>query len=101
ETVKSPAPISTLFKGPEVRLDSENHHEDEADLIVGILQDGLTIGGAVVSAVAKKLPFDPNQLLSMRSLLTNPPVIMALGNFACLSLIDITFKASGCACQPA
>ncbi|KAG6888990.1 hypothetical protein C0992_006811 [Termitomyces sp. T32_za158] len=95
ETVKSPAPLSTLFEPLEVP-DPEGHHLTHIASTLHIrppnLQDGLAIGGAVLSVVAKKLPFDSGQMLSIRCLVTNPTVIIALGNFTFLSLIEIAFK---------
>ncbi|KAG5353020.1 hypothetical protein C0989_010988 [Termitomyces sp. Mn162] len=99
ETVKLPAPISTLFKIPEVPAD-EYHLEYGAIHIIPTLhirppelQDSLAIGGAVASVMAKKLPFELNQLLSIRFLFKNPAILIALGNFAFLSVVDITFRA--------
>ncbi|KAG5730040.1 hypothetical protein E4T56_gene5828 [Termitomyces sp. T112] len=99
ETVKLPAPISTLFKIPEVPAD-EYHLEYEAIHVIPTLhirspelQDSLAIGGAVASVMAKKLPFELNQLLSIRFLFKNPAILIALGNFAFLSVVDITFRA--------
>ncbi|KAG6884987.1 hypothetical protein C0993_006819 [Termitomyces sp. T159_Od127] len=99
ETVKSPARLSTLFEPQEVS-DPEGHHESSLAHIVSALhirppelQDGLTVSGAAASVVVKKLPFNPTQLLSTRCLLMNPPVIISLGNFAFLSLIEIAYRS--------
>ncbi|KAG6816640.1 hypothetical protein H0H87_004386 [Tephrocybe sp. NHM501043] len=98
ETVKSPAPVSSLFRAPSTQADLERV-QDAASIISGLhqtvthkIQDGVALGGAVASAVAARLPVDPRNLFSVRALLANMPVIISVGNFAGLSLVDITFQ---------
>ncbi|KAG6810468.1 hypothetical protein H0H92_011732 [Tricholoma furcatifolium] len=104
ETVKSPAPVSTLLKplpihpGTDAKDPEQNEHHNPLDIVADLhlrapqLQDGVALGGAVASAVVAKLPFDPNKLMSMRAILT-PHVIIAVGNFACLTVIETTFRS--------
>ncbi|KAG6916168.1 hypothetical protein DXG01_008141 [Tephrocybe rancida] len=106
ETVKAPVPVSSFYNlhVPSLTPDPENPPSGHAhtsaitalhlpNVKVPTLQEGLSVGGAVASAVVTHIPFDPvNKLLSMRSLLNNMPVLIAVGNFGCLSLVDITFR---------
>ncbi|KAG6840675.1 hypothetical protein C0991_005180 [Blastosporella zonata] len=101
ETVKSPAPVSTLLRvPPPAPVDVEHFHVENPREILSVVrqkstaavQDGLALGGTVAAAVASRLPVDPRNLLSLRALLANMPVIIAVGNFGCLSLVDITFR---------
>ncbi|KAG6849263.1 hypothetical protein H0H93_009919 [Arthromyces matolae] len=101
ETVKAPAPISSLLFNVQNVPDPDPEHEGGVPRrIVSALgqikprvQDGLALGETVATNVAKKLPFKTGSLmLSMRALFANWAVIIALVNFGFLSLIDITFR---------
>ncbi|KAG6872736.1 hypothetical protein C0995_007057 [Termitomyces sp. Mi166 len=77
ETLKSPVSISRLFKLRKAKVDSP---------VKGVIrsQDSLTPQDPDACDEEKPLP--------LRDLLT-PRVLIAAGNYACLSLVDIAFRA--------
>ncbi|KAF8626600.1 hypothetical protein AX17_006518 [Amanita inopinata Kibby_2008] len=75
ETVKRPVPVTQLFK---LRKEKQNSK----------IQDGVGSGGP---AAIENIP-DDEKPLPLRSLMT-PRVLIAAGNYASLSLVDIAYRA--------